>query len=249
MITQDQFIRSRMLLGDQAIDGLGLAKVAIFGLGGVGGQCADALARSGVGHFTLFDDDRVSLSNLNRQLVALHSTIGQYKVDVMKERILDINPKATVQTHTMFYTVREEEKVDLGDYDYVVDCIDTVSAKLNLVSRCHQANVPIISAMGSANKLDPSAFYITDISKTEGCPLARIMRKELRRRGIKHLKVVFSKEEAQTPERPSENLEAPAGDGLRQGKIGHKLTPGSLPFVPATVGLLLASAVVGDLIQ
>lgn len=244
---QDQFIRSRMLLGDQAIDGLASATVAIFGLGGVGGQCADALARAGVGRFVLFDDDRISLSNLNRQLVALHSTQGEYKVDVMKARILDINPNATVETHTMFYTVREEENVTLSDFSYVVDCIDTVSAKLNLVTRCHQAKIPIISAMGSANKLDPSAFYVTDISKTEGCPLARIMRKELRKRGIKHLKVVFSKEEAQTPERPTENLEAPAGDGLRQGKIGHKLTPGSLPFVPATVGLLLASAVTRDL--
>ncbi len=246
---QDQFIRSRMLLGDEAIDSIATATVAIFGIGGVGGQCCEALARAGVGNFVLFDDDRVSLSNLNRQLVALHSTIGQYKVDVMKARILDINPKASVQTHTMFYTVREEDKVDVSHFDYVVDCIDTVSAKLNLVTRCHQAQVPIISAMGSANKLDPSAFSITDISKTEGCPLARIMRKELRKRGIKHLNVVFSKEEAQTPERPTELQEAPAGDGLRQGKIGHKLTPGSLPFVPATVGLLLASAVVQDLIK
>lgn len=244
---QDQFIRSRMLLGDDAINGLATAHVAVFGLGGVGGQCTDALARAGVGKFTLFDDDRISLSNLNRQLVALHSTQGDYKVDVMKARILDINPNAIVHTHTMFYTVREEDKVDLSPFDYVVDCIDTVSAKLNLVARCHEGQVPIISAMGSANKLDPSQFYVTDISKTEGCPLARIMRKELRRRGIKHLKVVFSKEEAQTPQRPETNLEAPAGDGLRQGNLGHKLTPGSLPFVPATVGLLLASAVVRDL--
>lgn len=245
---EDQFIRSRMLLGDEAIDHLSQAKVAVFGLGGVGGHCTEALARAGVGQFHLFDDDRITLSNLNRQLVALHSTIGQYKVEVMKARILDINPQAIVETNTLFYTFREEDKVDIAQFDYVIDCIDTVSAKLNLAARCHTHGVPIISAMGSANKRDPSGFYVTDINKTEGCPLARIMRKELRKRGIKKLKVVFSKEEAQTPFPAPENMEAPAGEGQRQGKIGHKKTPGSLPFVPATVGLLLASAVVEDLI-
>lgn len=244
-MNQNQFVRSRMLLGEEPIQRLTQAKVALFGLGGVGGHCADALARVGVGEFHLYDDDRVSLSNLNRQLVALHSTIGRYKVEVMKERILDINPHAIVHTHTMFYTMREEETVDLSQFDYVIDCIDTVSAKLNLASRCHEGKVPMISAMGSANKLDPSCFVVTDIAKTEGCPLARIMRKELRRRGIKHLKVVYSKEEARTPLFREE--EAPAGDGLRQGKLGHKKTPGSLPFVPATVGLLLASTVARDL--
>ncbi len=246
---QDQFIRSAMLLGEDAICSLSQKNVAIFGIGGVGGHCADALARAGVGHFHLLDDDHISPSNLNRQLVALHSTLGRLKVDVMKERILDINPHATVETSTLFYTGKEEHLFSLSQFDYVIDCVDTMTAKLNLAVRCHEANIPMISAMGSANKLDPSGFHVTDISKTENCPLARVMRKELRRRGIRHLKVVFSKQEALVPQKLSpQATEAPAGSGQRQGNIGHKQTPGSLPFVPATVGLLLASAVVQDLI-
>lgn len=248
MMIQDQFIRSAMLLGEEAIASLSTKKVAVFGIGGVGGHCCDALARAGVGHFHLLDDDRISLSNLNRQLVALHSTIGRLKVEVMKERILDINPQATVETSSLFYTRAEDTPFDLSPYHYVIDCVDTMTAKLNLAVRCHEANIPMISAMGSANKLDPSGFYVTDISKTENCPLARIMRKELRKRGIRHLKVVFSKEDAQVPQTVLPQVAEPeAGDGQRQGSLGHKQTPGSLPFVPATVGLLLASAVVMDL--
>ncbi|MFI3252746.1 MAG: tRNA threonylcarbamoyladenosine dehydratase [Eubacteriales bacterium] len=245
---QDQFIRSAMLVGTEPLARLAQSKVAIFGIGGVGGHCCDALARAGVGQFHLFDDDRISLSNLNRQLVALHSTIGRFKVEVMKERILDINPQAMVETSTLFYTGKEGATTSLSDFDYVIDCVDTMTAKLDLVTRCHEKKIPIISAMGSANKLDPGGFYVTDLSKTENCPLARIMRKELRKRGIRHLKVVFSKEDAQTPQEILPQAAEPmAGNGERQGSIGHKKTPGSLPFVPATVGLLLASAVVRDL--
>lgn len=242
----DTMIRSRMLVGDTALEKLAQAKVALFGVGGVGGHCADALARSGVGTIHLFDDDKVSPSNLNRQLVALHSTLGQYKVDVMKQRILDINPSCKVESTVFFYTPDSASTLDLSQYDYVIDCIDTVTAKLDIVQRCTQGNIPLISSMGSANKLDPTAFEVTDISKTEGCPLARIMRKELRKRGINHLKVVFSREEPRVPldlELPQE----PPTDSTRPGKIGHKKTPGSLPFVPATAGLILASVVVREL--
>lgn len=242
---QDQFIRSRMLLGDEPLSKIAKAKVAVFGIGGVGGHCCDALARSGIGTLHLFDDDRVTLSNLNRQLVALHSTIGQYKVEVMANRIADINPNCQVTATPFFYTPETAKELDLSQYDYIIDCIDTVTAKLDLALRCHQENIPLISSMGSANKLDPTAFTVTDISKTEGCPLARIMRKELRKRGINHLKVVFSKEEPQKPQQ----LELPKEpqSETRPGSLGHKQTPGSLPFVPATAGLILASVVVREI--
>ena len=205
----DQFIRTRLLVGDGPINKLNAAKVAVFGVGGVGGFCVEALARAGVGTLHLYDDDTVSESNLNRQLIALHSTIGKPKVDVMAERVLDINPNCDVKAIPMFYLPENADSVDLSQYDYVVDAIDTVAAKLELVKRCHELNVPIISAMGSGNKLDPSAFVVTDISKTQGCPLARVMRKELRKRGINHLKVVYSEEEPLTPMAPPEE-EAPA---------------------------------------
>lgn len=249
-MNQDPFLRSRMLLGDEPLARLARSKVAIFGLGGVGGHCADALARAGVGSFHLFDDDRVSVSNLNRQLVALHSTLGERKVDVMARRIVDINPLCQVEATPLFYTPERGKDLDLSHYDYVVDCIDTVTAKLDLAQRCSQEKIPLISSMGSANKLDPSAFEVTDISKTQGCPLARIMRKELRKRGIFHLKVVYSQEEARRPlTLDSLGLEEEPSPGQeeRPGKLGHKQTPGSLPFVPATAGLLLAWAVAGDL--
>lgn len=245
-MNQDPFLRSRMLIGDTALDRLSQAKVAVFGLGGVGGHCTDALARAGVGTLHLFDDDSVSISNLNRQLVALHSTIGQKKVEVMKARILDINPQCNVVATPLFYTPPVGSTLNLGQYDYVIDCIDTVTAKLDLAQRCTAENIPLISSMGSANKFDPTAFQVTDISKTEGCPLAKIMRKELRKRGISHLKVVYSKEEAKTPTQLDVPEPAP-GEGERPGRLGHKKTPGSLPFVPATAGLILASTVVQEL--
>ena len=242
----DQFIRTRMLIGDEPIERLQNAKVAVFGIGGVGGFCVEALARSGIGALDLYDDDTVSESNLNRQLAALYSTIGRPKAEVVAERVKDINPQCQVRAIRMFYLPENAGTVDFSQYDYVIDCIDTVTAKLDLVQRCTTLQIPIISAMGSGNKLDPSAFVVTDLSKTEGCPLARIMRKELRKRGIEHLKVVYSKELPMTPIQPAQ-AEAPAGTDTRPGTTARKDTPGSISFVPAAAGLLLASAVVRDI--
>lgn len=242
----DQFIRTRMLIGDEPIERLKQAKVAVFGIGGVGGFCVEALARSGIGALDLYDDDTVSESNLNRQLAALHSTIGRPKAEVVAERVKDINPQCQVRAIRMFYLPENADTVDFTQYDYVIDCIDTVTAKLDLIQRCTTLQVPIISAMGSGNKLDPSAFVVTDLSKTEGCPLARIMRKELRKRGIEHLKVVYSKEPPMTPIQPAQ-AEAPVGTDTRPGTTARKDTPGSISFVPAAAGLLLASAVVRDI--
>ena len=245
---QDQFIRTRLLIGDEPLNRLAAAKVAVFGVGGVGGFCVEALARAGVGTLHLYDDDTVSESNLNRQIAALHSTVGQPKAEVVAERVRDINPDCKVEAIRMFYLPQNADQVDLSQYDYVVDCIDTVAAKLELVSRCTTLQVKIISAMGSGNKLDPTAFEITDISKTQGCPLARVMRKELRKRGIQHLKVVYSREEPLSPARPIET-EAPAGTDTRPGSTARRATPGSISFVPAAAGLVLASAVIRDLGQ
>ena len=217
-------------------------------VGGVGGFCVEALARTGIGTLHLYDDDTVSESNLNRQLAALHSTIGRPKGEVLKERVQDINPACHVEAIRMFYLPENADTVDLTQYDYVVDAIDTVAAKLELAVRCTALNIPIISAMGSGNKLDPTAFVVTDLSKTQGCPLARVMRKELRRRGIQHLKVVYSTEEPRSPIRPAQ-AEAPAGSETRPGTSARRDTPGSISFVPAAAGLVLASAVVRDLGQ
>lgn len=244
----DPFIRTRLLIGDEPLDRLAAAKVAVFGVGGVGGFCVEALARAGVGTLHLYDDDTVSESNLNRQIAALHSTIGLPKAEVVAARVRDINPACDVKAIRMFYLPPNADQVDLSQYDYVVDCIDTVAAKLELVSRCTTLQVKIISAMGSGNKLDPTAFEITDISKTQGCPLARVMRKELRKRGIQHLKVVYSREEPLSPARPIET-EAPAGTDTRPGSTARRATPGSISFVPAAAGLVLASAVIRDLGQ
>ena len=242
----DQLIRTRLLIGDEPVERLKNAKVAVFGVGGVGGFCVEALARAGVGTLHLYDDDTVSESNLNRQIAALHSTLGQPKAEVMAQRVKDINPNCQVKAIRMFYLPQNADEVDLKQYDYVIDCIDTVAAKLELVSRCTTLQVKIISAMGSGNKLDPTAFQITDISKTQGCPLARIMRKELRKRGIEHLKVVYSTELPRSPIRPME-AEAPATTDTRPGSTARRDTPGSISFVPAAAGLVLASAVVREL--
>ena len=244
----DPFIRTRLLIGDEPLDRLAAAKVAVFGVGGVGGFCVEALARAGVGTLHLYDDDTVSESNLNRQIAALHSTIGLPKAEVVAARVRDINPACDVRAVRMFYLPQNADQVDLSQYDYVVDCIDTVAAKLELVSRCTALQIKIISAMGSGNKLDPTAFEITDISKTQGCPLARVMRKELRKRGIQHLKVVYSREEPLSPARPIET-EAPAGTDTRPGSTARRATPGSISFVPAAAGLVLASAVIRDVGQ
>ena len=242
----DPLIRTRILLGDEPLSRLSAAKVAVFGVGGVGGFCVEALARAGIGALHLYDDDTVSESNLNRQLAALHSTLGRPKGEVLAERVQDINPNCDVRAIRMFYLPENADQVDLKQYDYVVDAIDTVAAKLELAVRCTALGVPLISAMGSGNKLDPTAFIITDLSKTQGCPLARVMRRELRKRGIQHLKVVCSTEEPRAPIRPAQT-EAPLKCGTRPGSGARKDTPGSISFVPAAAGLVLASAVIRDL--
>ncbi len=243
----DQFIRTRLLVGDEPLEKLSRARVAVFGVGGVGGFCLEALARAGIGTLHLYDDDTVSESNLNRQLIALHSTVGKPKVEVMAQRVLDINPACDVKAIPMFYLPDNADSVDLSQYDYVVDAIDTVAAKLELAVRCTALNIPLISAMGSGNKLDPTAFVVTDISKTQGCPLARVMRKELRKRGIQHLKVVYSQEEPLTPMAPPEE-EAPAdNNGTRPPSTARRATPGSISFVPGAAGLVLAGAVIREI--
>ncbi len=242
----DQFIRTRLLVGDEPLERLKNAKVAVFGVGGVGGYAVEALARSGVGTLHLYDDDTVSESNLNRQLAALHSTIGQPKAEVMAQRVRDINPACQVEAIRLFYLPQNADQVDLSPYNYVVDCIDTVAAKLELVTRCNTLQVKIISAMGTGNKFDPSALVVTDISKTQGCPLARTVRKELRKRGIHHLKVVYSTELPASP-LASVDCEPPQTTETRPGSTARRDTPGSTPFVPAAAGLLLASAVVREL--
>ena len=244
----DPFIRTRLLVGDDPLERLGKARVAVFGVGGVGGYAVEALTRSGVGTLHLYDDDIVSESNLNRQIAALRSTVGQPKAEVMARRVRDINPNCSVEAIQMFYLPSNASAVDLSQYDYVVDCIDTVTAKLELVTRCTALQIKIISAMGTGNKFDPSALTLTDISKTQGCPLARNMRKELRKRGINHLKVVYSTELPTVPLRRAEQ-ETPNSSNTRPDSSTRRDTPGSTPFVPAAAGLLLASAVVRELGQ
>ena len=234
-----QFIRSELLLGENSTKILQTKKVAVFGVGGVGGYVAEALGRSGIGAIDLFDNDTVSVTNINRQIVALHSTVGRLKVDVMKDRLLDINPNVVVGTFPIFYLPENADQIELSVYDYVVDCIDTVSAKIDLVVRSAALGVPIVCAMGAGNKLNPMAFEVADIYKTSVCPLARVMRRELKARGIKKCKVVYSREEALTP------LPLPGVDKQE----GRRATPGSLPFVPSAAGLLLASEVVYDILK
>ena len=226
------------MIGSESIDRLQSSRVALFGVGGVGSFAAEALIRAGVGALDLFDNDTIAPSNLNRQLIALHSTIGQYKVDVARARLLDINPEADIGAHRMFYLPENADQVDFSRYDYIVDCIDTVSAKIDLVVRANRLGIPIIASMGTGNKLDPTAFEIADISNTSVCPLARVMRQELRKRGIQHLKVVYSREEPRTPI-ASENIEPP--------QASRRSTPGSISFCPSVAGLILAGEVIRDL--
>ena len=229
-----KFSRTALLLGEEGVQKLKQAHVAVFGVGGVGGYAVEALARSGVGAFTLIDPDKVSESNLNRQIVALHSTIGQYKTVAAKNRVLDINPDCRVETKEIFY-LPENEEIDFSSFDYVVDAVDTVSAKLAIIQRAKEANVPVISAMGAGNKLDPTRFEVSDIAKTTVCPLARVMRRELKKRGIDHVKVVYSKEEPQ----PAKAIDEETG----------KPIPASVAFVPSVAGLILASEVIKDLTE
>ena len=228
----EQMIRTVRLIGESAVQRLTSAGVLLFGVGGVGSFAAEALARAGVGRMTLVDGDRVALSNLNRQLVALHSTIGRGKADVMAERIRDINPTCQVTALGLFFGKENPDAIDFSGYDYVVDAIDSVSAKLLIAEKCRDAGTPLISCMGTGNKLDPTRFVVTDISKTHTCPLARVMRRELHRRGIDHLKVLYSLEPARVP------------DG---GVDGDRRTPASISFVPPVAGMILAGEVIRDL--
>lgn len=234
----EEFIRTELLLGTRSMEKLDSCRIAVFGVGGVGGHVCEALARSGIGHFLLVDNDRVSLSNINRQIVATHRTVGQYKTDVMKERILDINPTAEVETRCTFLLPENIHEFDLSRFDYVVDAIDTVAAKLILAQTCYEQKIPVISSMGAGNKLDPGRFRITDISKTTMDPLARVMRKELRARGVHSLKVIWSDEPALTP-LPL----LPRDPGVR------RVTPGSTAFVPSVAGLMVAGEVIRDLTE
>ncbi len=242
----DEFSRTRLLLGEEPIDKLKKATVAVFGIGGVGGYTVEALARSGVGNLVLVDNDTVSLTNINRQIIALHSTVGKYKTEVMKERILDINPDAQVEIHTCFFLPENAEQFDFTRYDYVVDAVDTVTAKLEIVMRSEAAGVPVISAMGAGNKLDATRFVVTDIYKTKICPLAKVMRKELRARGVDKLKVLYSEEPALTPKTITEKE---ACDKETQENTSRRSTPGSIAYVPSVAGLLLAQEVIKDIIS
>ena len=233
---EDMFSRTRMLLGDAAMDRLKRARVAVYGVGGVGGHVVEALTRSGVGALDLVDSDRVELSNLNRQIIATQGTLGMLKVDAAKARVLSIDPDCQVVTWPIFFLPETADRFVFSQYDYVVDAIDTVAGKLQLIETAKAAGVPVISSMGAGNKLDPTAFRVADISETSVCPLARVMRRELRKRGIEHVKVVYSTEPALSP--------APADE-----ETGRRSTPGSVAFVPAVAGLVLAGEVIKDLIK
>ena len=246
----NRFSRTQLLLGQEGMEKLYRARVAVFGIGGVGGYTVEALARSGVGTLDLIDDDKVCLTNLNRQIFATRKTVGQYKVDVAQQRILEINPKAVVHTYKTFYAPQTAELFDFSQYDYVVDAIDTVTGKLELVEQAEKAGVPIISSMGAGNKLDPTAFEVADIYETSVCPLARVMRKELKKRGIEKLKVVYSKEPPMTPLDDMSiscrtNCICPPGTARKCTQ--RRQVPGSNAFVPSVVGLIIAGEVVKDL--
>ena len=230
-----QFSRTALLLGEEGVAKLKKSRVAVFGVGGVGGYVVEALARSGVGAIDLIDKDVVSLSNINRQIIALHSTVGRPKTEVMAERIQDINPDIRVHTHNVFYLPGTAAQFDFSQYDYVVDAIDTVAGKITLIEHAKNAGVPVISSMGAGNKLDPTAFEVADIAKTSVCPLARVMRRELKKRGIEHVKVVYSKEEPL----PTKETDEETG----------KAVAGSIAFVPSVVGLIIAGEVIKDLVK
>lgn len=235
----NQFSRTELLIGTENMTKLYNARVAVFGIGGVGGYVVEALARSGVGTLDLVDNDQVCLTNLNRQIIATTKTIGQYKVDAAKERILEINPDAVVHVYKTFYLPENKDQFDFRQYDYVVDAIDTVSGKLALAEQAHAAGVPIISSMGAGNKMNPTAFRVADINQTSVCPLAKVMRRELKKRGISRLKVVYSEEK---PLSPYPGVEIDSQEQRRQ-------TPGSNAFVPSVVGLIIAGEVIKDLIS
>lgn len=234
----NQFTRTEMLLGSEAVHKLKQCRIAVFGIGGVGGYTVEALARSGVGILDLIDNDTVSLTNINRQIIALHSTVGMNKTEAAKKRLLDINPNIKINTYNTFFTPENSGEFNFSQYDYIVDAIDTVSGKIELAVQADKANVPIISSMGAGNKLDPTRFEVSDIYKTSVCPLARVMRRELKKRNIRKLKVVYSKEEALSPKCESDE----DSDMKRQ-------TPASIAYVPSVVGLIIAGEVINDIIS
>lgn len=248
----NQFSRTQLLLGEMGMNKLSNARVAIFGIGGVGGYAVEALVRSGVGEFDLIDDDKVCLTNLNRQLIATRKTVGQYKVDVMKERILEINPNAIVHTYKSFFLPDNASEFPFADYSYIVDAIDTVTAKIELVLQAQKLEIPIISCMGAGNKLDPTKFQVTDIYKTQMCPLAKVMRRELKKRRVKKLKVVYSTEK---PIRPEEDMsiscrtQCICPPGAERKCTDRRDIPGSVSFVPSVAGLILAGEVIKDIIR
>ena len=247
-----QFSRTELLFGKEAMDKLAGSKVAVFGIGGVGGYVCEALVRSGVGAFDLIDDDKVCLTNLNRQIIATRSTVGKYKTDVMRDRMLDINPNVEVEVHKCFFLPENADDFPWDSYDYVVDAVDTVTAKIALVMKCKEKNIPIISSMGAGNKLDGSQFEVADIYKTKVCPLAKVMRRELKKRGVKKLKVVYSEE---IPTRPIEDMAISCRNNcICPPGAEHKCTerrdiPGSVAFVPSVAGLIIAGEVAKDLIR
>jgi len=246
----NQFSRTELLLGKEAMEKLENARVAVFGIGGVGGYTVEALARSGVGTIDIIDDDKVCLTNLNRQIIATRKTVGRYKVEVMKERILEINPNAVVHTHQCFFLPENSDSFDFSRYSYVVDAVDTVTAKIALVMKAKEAGVPIISSMGAGNKLNPAAFEVVDIYKTSVCPLAKVMRRELKKRGVEKLKVVYSKEEPLKPKEDPENScreNCICPPGAEHKCTERRAIPGSIAFVPSVAGLIIAGEVVKDL--
>lgn len=246
----NQFSRTELLLGKEAMNKLENSRVAVFGIGGVGGYVCEALVRSGVGSFDLIDDDKVCLTNLNRQIIATRKTVGQYKTEIMRDRILEINPKADVRIHQCFYLPENASDFDFSEYDYVVDAVDTVTAKIELIMRAKESGTPIISSMGAGNKLDASAFRVADIYKTKVCPLAKVMRRELKKRGVKKLKVVYSEEQ---PIRPIEDMAISCRShcicppGAKHKCTERRDIPGSVAFVPSVVGLIIAGEVIKDL--
>ena len=243
----DIFSRTQLIFGEEAMEILANSRVAVFGVGGVGGYTVEALARSGVGAIDLIDDDKVCVTNINRQIIALGSTVGMYKVDAAEKRIHDINPECTVTCHKMFYMPETADKLDFSQYDYFVDAIDTVTGKIVIIMQAQKAGVPVISSMGAGNKVDPTAFEVADIYKTSVCPLARVMRYQLKRRGVKKLKVVYSKEQPIAPQGKA----AEDGSGNTDMRTGaaRRSTPGSNAFVPSVAGLIIGGEVIKDLIR
>ena len=246
----NQFSRTQLLLGEGAMQELANKRVAVFGIGGVGGYACEALVRSGIGAFDLIDDDKVCLTNLNRQIIATRKTVGKYKTEVMKERMLEINPNVDVRIHNCFFLPENADKFPFDEYDYIIDAVDTVTAKISIIMKANELGIPVISSMGAGNKLDPTAFMVADIYKTRVCPLAKVMRRELKKRGVKKLKVVYSEEQ---PTRPIEDMSISCRTNcICPPGAEHKCTerrdiPGSVAFVPSVVGLIIAGEVIKDI--